>query len=83
MQKQADRALLDDEGRQQILALATDFPQLWRDPRTPDRERKRIVRLLIEDVTLSKGETITAHVRFKGGATQSRSVPAPQPSWKT
>ena len=82
-QKQADRALLDDESRKQILALATDFPRLWRDPRTADRERKRIVRLLIEDVTLIKGECITAHIRFKGGATQSRTVPAPQPSWKT
>lgn len=82
-QKQADRALLDDESRQQILALATDFPQLWRDPRTPDRERKRIVRLLIEDVTLSRRETIAAHVRFKGGATQTRIVPAPQPAWKS
>ena len=81
-QKQADRALLDDESRQQIMALATDFPQLWRDPRTPDRERKRIVRLLIEDVALSKGESITARVRFKGGATQTRIVPAPQPAWR-
>ncbi len=75
--------MLDDESRKQLLALAADFPQLWRDPRTPDRERKRIVRLLIEDVTLSKGETIAAHVRFKGGATQTRIVPAPQPAWKS
>jgi DNA invertase Pin-like site-specific DNA recombinase len=82
-QKQADRALLDDDSRKQILALATDFPRLWRDPRTADRERKRIVRLLVEDVTLIKGERITAHIRFKGGATQSLTVPAPQPSWKT
>jgi DNA invertase Pin-like site-specific DNA recombinase len=82
-QKQADRALLDDESRKQILALATDFPRLWREPRTADRERKRIVRLLIEDVTLIKGECITAHIRFKGGATQSRTVSVPQPSWKT
>jgi DNA invertase Pin-like site-specific DNA recombinase len=82
-QKQADRTLLDDESRRQILALATDFPQLWRDLRTSDRERKRIVRLLVEDVTLSKGKSITARIRFKGGATQTRIVSAPQPSWKT
>src|SRR6185437_1774162 len=82
-QKQADRTLLDDESRKQILALATDFPQLWRDPRTPDRERKRIVRLLIEDATVSKGEPITVRIRFKGGATRTQAVSAPQPSWKT
>lgn len=81
-QKQADRTLLDDESRQQILALAADFPRLWRDSRTSDRERKRIVRLLVEDVTLSKGDSITARVRFKGGATQTRIVPAPQPAWR-
>jgi DNA invertase Pin-like site-specific DNA recombinase len=82
-QKQADRKLLDDESRRQILALATDFPQLWHDPRTSDRERKRIVRLLVEDVTLSKGESITARIRFRGGATRTAVVSAPQPSWKT
>ena len=31
---------------------------------------------LIEDVTLLKGEQITAHVRFRGGATTTLSLPA-------
>jgi hypothetical protein len=44
--------LLEEDNRQRILALAIDFPRLWRDPETPARERKRMVRLLIEDVTL-------------------------------
>ena len=35
-----------------IRALATDFPALWSDPATPQRERKRMARLLIDDVTL-------------------------------
>ena len=56
-QRQADRAVLDQESRSRILALTTDFPKLWKDPKTPDRERKRMARLLIEDVTLIKGET--------------------------
>jgi DNA invertase Pin-like site-specific DNA recombinase len=78
--RQIDRAL-DEEQRRQIVALATDFPRLWRDPQTPDRERKRMARLLIEDVTLLKADDITVQVRFKGGATQTLSVPLPQPSW--
>ena len=45
---------LDDEQRRRILALASDFPRLWNDPATPQRERKRMARLLIEDVTLTK-----------------------------
>ena len=53
-QRQADRAVLDQESRSRILALTTDFPKLWNDPKTPDRERKRMARLLIEDVTLTR-----------------------------
>lgn len=82
-QRQADRAILDENSRSQVLALASDFPRLWRDPNTPDRERKRMVRLLIEDVTLLKAESITAQVRFKGGVTQSLTLPVPLPAWAT
>jgi DNA invertase Pin-like site-specific DNA recombinase len=82
-QRQADRAVLDEASRQQILTLATDFPRLWQDPRTPQRERKRMVRLLLEDVTVYKGEQLTAHLRFKGGATRTLLLPLPQPAWAT
>ncbi|MFC1572988.1 recombinase family protein, partial [Candidatus Eisenbacteria bacterium] len=78
----ADRAVFDREQRQRILALASDLPALWRDPGTPDRERKRMVRLLIEDVTLRKGDEITAHVRFKGGVTKSLLLPIPPCAWQ-
>src|SRR5271157_3323576 len=80
-QRQADRAVLDQQSRSQILALTTDFPKLWKDPKTPDRERKRMARLLIEDVTLIKGEQLTIQVRFKGGAVRTLISPLPQPSW--
>jgi hypothetical protein len=73
---------LDEEQRRQILALASDFPRLWNDPRTHDRERKRMARLLIEDVTLLRADDVTVHVRFKGGATRTLSVPLPKPSWE-
>ncbi len=75
--RKADRLVLDEQQRAEILSLATDFPRLWRDPRTPDRERKRMVRLMIEDVTLSKQEAITVQVRFKGGATRTLAVALP------
>mgnify|MGYP001601644357 FL=1 len=64
------------------MALATDFPRLWEDPNTPQRERKRMARLLIEDVTLIKGDTIAVHIRFKGGATKSLTLPRPLPAWE-
>jgi DNA invertase Pin-like site-specific DNA recombinase len=80
-QRQADRAALDEEPRRRILALATDFPRLWQAPGTPDRERKRMIRLLLDDVTLVKGTPITVHVRFRGGATRTLTLPPPLPAW--
>src|SRR5207248_1496538 len=55
------------------------FRQFWDDPTTTARQRKRAVRLLIEDVTVHKAEQIVAHIRFKGGATQTINVPLPPP----
>lgn len=81
-QRQAARVQLDEGQRQRILALATDFPRLWKDPATPHRERKRMARLLLEDVTLLKSkEAITAHVRFRGGVTKTITLPPPLPAW--
>ncbi len=82
-QRQADRAVLDEKQRQEVLSLARDFPRLWRDPKVSYRERKRMVRLLIEDVTLRKGEHISIGICFRGGATRSLTIPLPLPSYRT
>jgi len=76
-QRASDRLIVDEQARERILALATDFPTVWRDPNTPQRERKRMLALLIEDVTLIKQRQITAAVRFRGGATTSLTLPRP------
>jgi DNA invertase Pin-like site-specific DNA recombinase len=73
----AARALSDGD-RAKITALAADFPALWSNPRTPERERKRMVRLLLDDVTLARTSGgIAVHVRLKGGQTTSLTIPAP------
>ncbi|QDU52320.1 recombinase family protein [Gimesia panareensis] len=76
-QAKRDRALLDDRAREKIRMLATDFPRVWRDSGTPDQERKRMFRLLIDDVTLVKGQQIRAQVRLKGGSTRTLNVAKP------
>ena len=81
-QREQDRQAVSEQQRAAILTLASSFPQLWRDPSTPDRERKRIVRLLLEDVTLIRGEQITWHLRFKGGAHRTIQLPLPLRSWE-
>jgi hypothetical protein len=81
-QRRQDRVVVDEQQRARIAALASDFPRLWRDPKTPDRERKRMVRLLLADVTLIRGECITVHVRFSGGATKTLELPRPLTAWE-
>ncbi len=80
-QRQSDHLVLNDAQSRQILALATNFRQVWQNSALPHRERKRMVRLLIEDVTVVKQDSITLQVRFRGGATQSLTIPAPLDAW--
>ncbi len=77
--RQHQRQLADEETRQKILSLAQDFPRLWNDPSLEPQERKRMVRLLIEDATLVKTDVITVHVRLRGGATRTLVLPRPVP----
>jgi DNA invertase Pin-like site-specific DNA recombinase len=79
----AAQATLTDQHKAQVRALAADFPKLWSDPATPARERKRLARLLIEDVTLDRTDEIHLHVRFRGGQTTTLTAPIPLRSWQT
>jgi len=80
--RQTDQMKLDDQTKAKILALATDFPQVWHASQTSSQERKRMVRLLIEDVTLIKADHVIAHVRFKAGTVSTITVPLPLNSWQ-
>ncbi len=77
--KNADLSLLNEPARARILALAQNFPRVWNDPRTEPRDRKRILALLIEDVTLLKADAISVHVRFRAGQTATLTVQSPKP----
>jgi DNA invertase Pin-like site-specific DNA recombinase len=77
----AATALTEDD-KARIRALAADFPALWTNPATPPRERKRMARLLIDDVTMTKTDRIHLDVRFRGGQTTSLDVPIPPPAWQ-
>src|SRR3984885_7836598 len=69
--------------RDRLIAMTTDFKTLWRDPSLPNRERKRLLAYVIEDVTLIKSPaagTTTLHVRFKGGKTETLTTQNPKSS---
>jgi hypothetical protein len=76
---QNDQHQVSVEERVEIETTPERFRQFWDNPKTTARERKRAVRLVIEDVTVHKAEQLVAHIRFKGGATQTITVPLPLP----
>jgi hypothetical protein len=69
--------------RHRIRALAQDLPRLWDAPTTTPLERKQLVRLLIKDVTLTKGQTtIRVAVRWQTQACSTLEVARPRRIWE-
>jgi DNA invertase Pin-like site-specific DNA recombinase len=59
------------EQKAKVLALARDLPWLWHAPTTLAKDRKRMLRLLIKDITVEKPlhpKQLLAHIRWQGGA---------------
>jgi len=68
------------EQKAQVLALARDLPRLWHAPTTQSKDRKRMLRLLIKDITVEKPASqkqLLVHVRWQGGACSDVSVQLP------
>jgi len=81
--QQEDQHVIDAAIRDRLVAMTTDFKALWRDPSLPNRERKRLLAYVIEDVTLIKMPdegTTAVHVRFKGGKTETLTTQNPKSS---
>jgi DNA invertase Pin-like site-specific DNA recombinase len=77
---------LQQATRTRLTALAADVHTLWHDPATPMRERKRIARLLITDITLDKAGQLTARIRLSGGQSHTLTLDKPVgggKSWQT
>ena len=61
---------LSETQRRQLLCLTQDLPQLWRAPTTKPGQRKQLLRLLIEDITLRNTTDpwrIDVAIRWKTG----------------
>jgi len=78
-ERQTMRAVTAEQKRQ-ILKLAGDLPRLWAASTTTPRDRKRILRLLVRDITVTKGpepKIISLHVRWQGGASETLELQMP------
>jgi DNA invertase Pin-like site-specific DNA recombinase len=63
----------DLPSRAEIEALATDFPRLWTAPTTADKDRKRLLRTLIGDVTVISEPSsmqLRIGIRWRSGASE-------------
>jgi DNA invertase Pin-like site-specific DNA recombinase len=68
------------EQRGEILALAREFPRLWNAPTTSAKDKKRMLRLLVKDITverLTEPRQVVLHVRWQGGAWEDLVVDVP------
>src|SRR5438309_1479897 len=68
------------EQKAKVLALARNLPRLWHAPTTQAKDRKRMLRLLIKDITVEKRpdqKKLSVHIRWQGGACSDLCVQLP------
>jgi DNA invertase Pin-like site-specific DNA recombinase len=68
------------EQKAHVLALARDLPRVWHAPTTQAKDRKRMLRLLIKDITVEKPlrpKQLLVHIRWQGGACTDTCVQLP------
>ena len=76
-----DPAPISPEQLQAIQRLGSDIRQVWDAPTTTDRDRKELLRTLLEEVILNlKRAEGHAHLtlRWRGGAITTLDVPVPR-----
>ena len=67
--------------REQLEALARDLPKLWAAQTTAQRDRKRLLRTMIADVTVASkptGRELQVGIRWRSGATEQHRVQRPR-----
>ena len=78
---QQESRQLTSQQRDEVLELAQDLPQLWHNTVTAWKDKKRILQLLISDITVKKPEQRAAllQVRWQGGVCEEIRVELPRP----
>ena len=79
-EQQRPRALTEPE-RERLLQLGADLGRVWSAPSTTDRDRKQLIRCLIEEVIIDvvrEERRATLTLRWHGGAITELAVPLPR-----
>ena len=70
-----------EPSREQLEALARDVPALWAADSTSEQDRKRLLRALIADVTITSqpdGREVSVGIRWRSGAAEQHTIQRPQ-----
>jgi DNA invertase Pin-like site-specific DNA recombinase len=70
-----------EPSREQIEQLAHDLPKLWAAESTCEKDRKRLVRALIADVTITSqptGREVRVGIRWRSGTAEEHTVQRPK-----
>jgi len=72
-QQQKHGVRVNSRTRDELMQLAKDLPRVWQAPSTSNRDRKRLLRLLIKDITVERteGRELLLHIRWQGGACEN------------
>jgi hypothetical protein len=75
---------VDERVSAQILAIADNFQSLWGNPQVQNEERKRMLRLLIENVLITQlDDHIHLVVNFKAGTIKEFDIPKGKMSYES
>jgi hypothetical protein len=69
-----------DEQKNALLSLAKNFRSVWKAPTTQAKDRKRILRLLLKDITVERlphPKRLVLHLRWQGGACEDIPISIP------
>lgn len=78
--RKAQSRIPDRETEERLLVLAADVRRLWNAPSTSAKDKKRMLRLLVADVTVWRQpatRTLRLGIRFRGGTTEEVELALP------
>jgi excisionase family DNA binding protein len=74
-----------EPSRAEIETLAENVPALWAAATTSDRDRKRLLRALISDITITSqphGRELRVGIRWRSGAAEEHAARRPKPRFE-
>jgi hypothetical protein len=73
--KEKDLEQMGQAARKDIAKIASDFPKIWNSPNVSFKEKKRMIRLLIKDVTVKNVDKKTiANIRFRTATSKTLAI---------